>query len=68
MVLKCFPATLRTQDLRAHDARQNLLAAQKAPFLLLVGGDVAQGVSVAASCPKARSRFLYSGSAFARRN
>jgi hypothetical protein len=66
MVSKCFPLTMRTTDLRAHDPRQNLSAAQRAPFLLLVGGDVAHGVAVSAPEPKARTRFLYSGSAFAR--
>jgi len=63
---KAFPASLRVGELRAHDARQNWAALQRACFLVLVSGDVAQCVSVASAGEKARTRLLYLGSAYAR--
>jgi hypothetical protein len=66
-VLKSFPASLRTSDLRVHDTRPNRDALGRACFLVLVAGDVAQCVSVdTAECGK-RTRFLYLGSSYARR-
>ena len=67
-VLKLFPASLRVSDLRLHDTRPNRDALDRACFLVLVAGDVAQCVSVAtAECGK-RTRFLYHGSSYARRS
>lgn len=63
---KAFPASLRTRDLRAHDTRQNWAALQRACFLVLVSGDVAQCVSLANAHDKQRVRFLYHGSSYAR--
>jgi hypothetical protein len=63
---KAFPASLRTSELRAHEPRPNWQALQAAPFLVLVAGDTAQAVSLATQ-GKARTPFLYHGSAYARR-
>lgn len=63
---KLFPATLRTADLRAHDGSLNAAAAQRACFIVLVTGDVAQCVSVANVGEKNRVRFLYHGSSYSR--
>lgn len=65
---KTFPASLRTTDLRAYDARQNWIDLCKTSFLVLVSGDVAQCVSIANASDKSRTRFLYNGSAYARKS
>lgn len=65
-VPKAFPSTLTTQDLRAHNAKQNWVAMQKACFLVLVSGDVAQSISLSNVGDKNRVRFLYKGSQYAR--
>ena len=64
---KLFPPSLRTADLRLHDQRQNWAQMQRACFLVLAAGDVAQCVSVTTAGEKRRTQFLYHGSSFARR-
>lgn len=64
---KSLPRTLRVSDLREYDPGQNWKHLNKACFLVLVAGDVAQCISIAnAGEPKSRLQFLYRGSAFAR--
>lgn len=65
---KIFPSSLRTADLRLHDPRQNWAQMQKACFLVLAAGDVAQCVSIATAREKSRTQFLYHGSSFARKH
>jgi hypothetical protein len=64
--LKLFPCSLRASDLLRHDPKQNWCSLRRASFLVLVAGDVAQGVSVASAGEKARTRFLFHGSSYAR--
>jgi hypothetical protein len=65
--LKCLPASMRTSDLREHDPQQNLAALHKTCFLVLVAGDVARCVSVAAVERKQKPQpFLFLGSSYAR--
>lgn len=64
---KAFPASLRTTDLRAFDTRQNWIDLRKTTFVVLVSGDVAQCVSVSNASDRLRTRFLYNGSAYARK-
>jgi hypothetical protein len=64
---KLFPPSLRTTDLRVHDSHRNWSELQRACFLVLVAGDVAQCVSLATARDKARVQFLFPGSAFTRR-
>jgi hypothetical protein len=66
-VLKYFPASLRTSDLRTHNPRMNLSLLHKTCFLLLVGDDTAQGVSISSADCKSRTSFLYHGSSYARK-
>ena len=63
-VPKNLPHSLRVQDLRAWDARQNRQAMENACFLVLVAGDVAQCVSLRNLAEK-RVRFLFTGSQYA---
>jgi hypothetical protein len=65
-VVKLFPATLRTADLLNHDSRQNRCNMDRAFFLVLVAGDIAQSVSLANAGEKSRTQFLYRGSTYAR--
>ena len=65
-VLKCFPSSLRTSELRHHDPQQNLANLHKTCFLVLVAGDVARCVCVASSGQKTSQSFLYHGSSYAR--
>ncbi len=65
-VLKAFPSSLRTSELRTHEPRVNWQSLQATPFLILVAGDTAQGVSLVTSKLKARTQFLYHGSGYAR--
>jgi len=65
-VLKAFPSSLRASELRTHEPRLNWQALHLTPFLILVAGDTAQGVSLATSSHKARTQFLYHGSGYAR--
>jgi hypothetical protein len=53
-------------DVRAHDPSANWGELQRACFLVLVAGDVAQCVSIASACDPRRVQFLYKGSSFAR--
>ena len=66
-VPKQFPPSLRTADLSQHDAGQNWANLRRACFLVLVAGDVAQCISLANVHDKSRIRFLYNGSAYARK-
>lgn len=65
--VKTLPATLRASDIRTHDLSANWSHLQRACFLVLVAGDVAQCVSVAnAGDTTRRVQFLFKGSRFAR--
>jgi hypothetical protein len=65
-VRKVFPQRLGVAELRAHDSQHNWAPLRQACFMVLVAGDVAQEVSVANQLEK-RTRFLFDGSAYARR-
>lgn len=64
-VTKLLPASLRLADLRTHDRSVNWRELQRACFLVLVAGDVAQCVTVGNARDTGRVQFLYKGSAFA---
>ena len=63
-VHKTFPSSLRVSDLRAHQPACNWSNVRNACFLILVSGDVAQGVCVSNQGDK-RASFLYHGSTYA---
>ena len=65
-VRKTLPNSLRVQDLRAWDPRQNRQAMENACFLVLVAGDVAQCVS-SRNHKENRVRFLFTGSQYAKK-
>lgn len=65
--LKTLPASLRVADIRTHASSSNWGHLQKACFLVLVAGDVAQCVSISNAGDASRVQFLYKGSRFASR-
>lgn len=63
-MVKLLPASLRASDIQTHDLAANRAQVQKACFLVLVAGDVAQCVSIGNAGDTKRVQFLYRGSRF----
>jgi hypothetical protein len=64
---KAFPASLRVTDLRSHHSVNNWSTIRNTCFLILVAGDVAQGVCVSNHKDR-RASFLYTGSEYAKQS